>query len=177
MIKRLTFAFALACATFTAGPAVAGDKEAVIIPPPPAGKGQIVFFRTGTIMGAAMGCAVNEGGQKVSSLGAGRYFILVTEPGRHEYMVKSEAKDRLALEVEADETQYAMCKIKMGVMAGRPDLRPSTEAEFKASHTDRMVDAEDMGPGPGALRPDAVKAAIAAMGAAPQAVPAAPPAS
>lgn len=72
MIKRLTFAFALACATFPAGPAVAGDKEAVIIPPPPAGKGQIVFFRTGTIMGAAMGCAVNEGGQKVSSLGAGR---------------------------------------------------------------------------------------------------------
>ena len=137
------------------------------IPAPPAGKGQIVFYRTGTVVGSAMGCAVNENGQKISSLGAGRYFILVTEPGRHEYSVKSEAKDVLALEVEADETQYAMCKIKMGLMVGRPDLRPSTEADFVKSSTDRLVDAEDMGPGPGALRPDEVKAALAASGSGP----------
>lgn len=156
------------------GPAVAADKKAkkeaspaVVIPPPPAGKGQIVFYRTGTIMGAAMGCAVNEKGQKISSLGAGRYFILVTDPGRHEYTVKSEAKDVLVLEVEADETQYAMCRIKMGFMAGRPDLRPSTEAEFVESSTDRLVDDDDMGPGPGALRAAEVAAARAAVPAAP----------
>ncbi len=125
-----------------------------------------MFYRTGTIVGSAMGCAVNENGQKISSLGAGRYFILVTEPGRHEYSVKSEAKDVLALEVEADETQYAMCKIKMGIMVGRPDLRPSTEADFIKSSTDRLVDAEDMGPAPGALRPEEVKAALAASGSA-----------
>lgn len=140
--------------------ALAGDKAPVRIPAPPPGKGQIVFYRTGTIMGAAMGCSVNEKGQKISSLGSGRYFILVTDPGRHEYMVKSEAKDVLALEVEDGETQYAMCKIKMGIMAGRPDLRPSSEAEFVKAGTDRLVDADDMGPGPGALRPDEVKAAL-----------------
>jgi Protein of unknown function (DUF2846) len=140
--------------------AIAAVKAPVRIPPPPAGKGQIVFYRTGTIMGAAMGCSVNEKGQKISSLGSGRYFILVTDPGRHEYMVKSEAKDFLALEVEADETQYAMCRIKMGLMAGRPDLRPSTQAEFVKAGTDRLVDADDMGPGPGALRPDQVAAAL-----------------
>jgi len=81
--------------------------------------------------------------------------------------VKSEAKDVLALEVEADETQYAMCRIKMGFMAGRPDLRPSTQAEFVKSGTDRLVDADDMGPGPGALRPDEVELALSgAAGAA-----------
>ncbi|PNU05057.1 DUF2846 domain-containing protein [Novosphingobium guangzhouense] len=145
------------------GPALAAEDSApVAIPAPPAGKGQIVFYRTGTIMGAAMGCAVNENGQKISSLGSGRYFVLVTEPGRHEYTVKSEAKDVLALEVEADETQYAMCRIKMGIMAGRPDLRPSTRDEFVKSGTDRIVDAEDMGPAPGALRPEELKAAVAA---------------
>jgi len=152
----LLAAFALAPSAF------AGDKAPVRIPAPPTGKGQIVFYRTGTIMGAAMGCAVNEKGQKISSLGSGRYFILVTEPGRHEYTVKSEAKDVLALEVEADETQYAMCRIKMGVMAGRPDLRPATEAEFSKAGTDRLVEADDMGPGPGALRPEEVAAALAA---------------
>ncbi|MDE2597642.1 MAG: hypothetical protein KGL44_12270 [Sphingomonadales bacterium] len=160
----------LAAATLASGmslaaqPTLAADKPVVRIPAPPPGKGQIVFFRTGTIMGAAMGCAVNEHGQKISSLGAGRYFILVTDPGRHEYTVKSEARDVLALEVESDETQYAVCKIKMGIMAGRPDLRPSTEGEFAKSSTDRLVDADDMGPGPGALRPAEVAAALAAQG-------------
>lgn len=163
MINTKTFIAALALAATSTAPAMAEEKAAVVIPPPPAGKGQIVFFRTGTIIGAALGCSVNEKGQKISSLGSGKYFILVTEPGRHEYMVKSEAKDVLALEVEADETQYALCKIKMGMMVGRPDLSPSTEAAFKASHTNRLVDADDMGPGPGALRPEEVKAAVAAI--------------
>ncbi|WP_204349284.1 hypothetical protein, partial [Klebsiella pneumoniae] len=71
----------------------------IAIPAPPAGKGQIVFYRPGGA-GFAIGCSVNEKGQKVSSLGAGKYFIMVTEPGRHEFSVKSEAKDMLALEVE-----------------------------------------------------------------------------
>lgn len=68
----------------------------------------------------------------------------------------------LALEVEADETQYAMCRIKMGIMAGRPDLRPATRDEFVKAGTDRLVDADDMGPAPGALRPDEMKAALGA---------------
>lgn len=161
--RALFAAIAIATIPMTGTATLAAEKAPVVIPPPPAGKGQIVFYRTGTIMGAAMGCSVNENGQKISSLGAGRYFILVTEPGRHEYTVKSEAKDVLALQVEADETQYAMCKIKMGIMAGRPDLRPSTEADFVKSSTDKIVDADDMGPGPGALRPEEVAAAVAAV--------------
>jgi hypothetical protein len=172
--KHTYFLLPVLAAGLAAAPALAADKKddrsdspAVVIPPPPAGKGQIVFYRTGTIMGAAMGCSVNEKGQKISSLGAGRYFLLVTEPGRHEYTVKSEAKDVLALEVEADETQYAMCRIKMGFMAGRPDLRPSTEAEFVKAGTDRLVDDDDMGPGAGALRASEVAAARGGAAAAP----------
>jgi hypothetical protein len=170
MIKGLRFtSVPLAVALAVSGSvAVAKDKKEevpVAIPAPPPGKGQIVFYRTGTIMGAAMGCAVNEHGEKISSLGSGRYFVLVTEPGRHEYTVKSEAKDVLALEVESDETQYAMCRIKMGIMAGRPDLRPSTEAEFRDAGTDRLVDDEDMGPGPGALRAADMETALAASAA------------
>lgn len=168
-------AWAAAALMTVSAPAIAADKEKatpVAIPAPPAGKGQIVFFRPGG-MGFALGCSVNEKGQKISSLGAGKYFIMVAEPGRHEFTVKSEAKDVLALEVEADETQYAACKIKMGIIAGRPDIRPATEAEFRAK-TFKMVDAEDMGPGEGALRPEQVVAALgtttgaAATAAAPQ---------
>jgi hypothetical protein len=146
-------------------PSGAADKDKgkeaaapISIPTPPAGKGQIVFFRPGG-MGFAIGCSVNENGQKVSSLGAGKYFIMVTDPGKHEFTVKSEAKDVLALEVEADETQYASCKIKMGIMVGRPDIRPSTEEEFRKQPKLKMVDADDMGPAPGALRPDQIASA------------------
>ena len=131
------------------------------LPSPPQGKGQIVFFR-GSGSGMALGCSVNENGQKVSSLGDNRYFIMATEPGRHEFAVKSEAKDVLALEVEPDETQFVECRIKMGIIIGRPDLAPATEENFRKKRTLKMVDAEDMGPGLGALRPEEVQAAVSA---------------
>ncbi|MFT4028044.1 MAG: DUF2846 domain-containing protein [Novosphingobium sp.] len=177
-MNRFIIAAAAVAATATV-PALAAEKPAglvassvpVVLPAPPAGKGQIVFFRSGSIMGAAMGCSVNENKQKVASLGAGRYFIMVTDPGRHEFMVQSEAKDVLALEVEADETQFVGCKIKMGMMVGRPDIRPATEDEFRKLKSPKMVDADDMGPGPGALRPNEVAAALSS-GPAPAAAPA-----
>lgn len=168
-LKLITSLAAVAVIGLSATPALAKDKKEqeeeagagpATIPAPPAGKGQIVFYRPSG-MGFALGCSVNEKGQKLSSLGAGRYFILVTDPGKHEYTVKSEAKDVLALEVEADETQYAKCRIKMGIMVGRPDLAPGTEAEFKEKNKWKMVDDDDMGPGPGALRKADVASALA----------------
>src|SRR3569623_1122862 len=120
--KRVTTMMAAGFLVAAVTPALAAskDKEAddakdtpIAIPAPPPGKGQIVFYRPGG-MGFALGCSVNENGQKISSLGAGKYFIMVADPGKHEYSVKSEAKDTLGLLVEADETQYAMCKLKLG---------------------------------------------------------------
>lgn len=170
-MKRMKVAMILAAglAAVSAAPAFAAKaKEAekevaapIAIPAPPAGKGQIVFFRPGG-MGFALGCSVNENGEKISSLGAGRYFVMVAEPGKHEFSVKSEAKDTLALLVESDETQFAKCKIKMGIIAGRPDIQPSTEEEFRKEKKLKLVDAEDMGPAPGALRPEELSAALGA---------------
>lgn len=162
MIRKIAF---IAISLTVAVPATAGEKDPVApiaIPAPPHGKGQIVFFRPGGA-GFAIGCSVNENGQKVSSLGAGKYFIMVAEPGRHEFTVKSEAKDTLALEVEPDETQFATCKIKMGLLVGRPDIRPASEADFRKQKKLKMVDADDMGPGEGALRPEQVTAALASV--------------
>lgn len=165
MIRNLVFKSVVALA-LTSTQAFAAEKNEVpsapiAIPAPPEGKGQVVFFRPSG-MGFAIGCSVNEKGQRVSSLGAGRYFVMVAGPGRHEFTVKSEAKDTLALEVEAGETQYAACQIKMGIMLGRPDLAQSSEAEFRKHGKLKLVDADDMGPGEGALRPEQFAAALAA---------------
>ena len=167
MFKKHVLAAALVALSATAisAPALAKEEKAqkmtaaeIVLPAVPDGMGQIVFFRTGG-MGGAMGCSVNENGEKVSSLGAGRYFIMVTTPGKHEFSVKSEAKDVLTLEVEEGETQFVMCKIKMGIVVGRPDIRPASEADFRKAKGLRMVDADDMGPAPGALRPEMTAAA------------------
>lgn len=165
MIRKV-FATTVIALFISSAPALAAEKSdrkdaPIAIPAPPEGQGQVVFFRPGGT-GFALGCSVNENGQKVSSLGAGRYFVMVARPGRHEFTVQSEAKDSLALEVEAGETQYATCRIKMGIIVGRPDLAPSTEAAFRKHAKLKLVDAEDMGPGEGALRPDQLAAAISA---------------
>ncbi len=149
----LAVAALLPMAAVQAEPATSETSRTIDVPAPPEGKGQIVFYRTGG-PGFIMGCAVKEAGEKVSSLGAGKYFLLVTEPGPHQFTAESEAKDTLNLEVEADETQYVRCKIKMGILMGRPNLSPSDEKTFESlSGKLKMVDEEDRGPRTVAPRP------------------------
>ncbi|BBF70781.1 DUF2846 domain-containing protein [Sphingomonas bisphenolicum] len=128
---------ALGCATS----AVAQDAPADPVAPAvaaapasdiPAGKGKIVFFRKGGLMGAAISCAVHEKGERLTSLPPGKFAVLYAEPGIHEYSVKSEATDTLRLEIEPGETYYSKCNIQMGIMAGRPNLSPSDKAGFDA---------------------------------------------
>ncbi len=160
VLTAAAIAIAMAPVAEAAGKKVKEPPPPIALPTPPPGKGQIVFFRPGG-MGMAIGCSVNEHGQKVSSLGNGRYFIMVADPGKHEFKVKSEAEDALALEVEPDETQFAACSIKMGIMVGRPDIRPSTEEDFRKHPKLDLVDDDDMGPGVGSLRAADVAAALA----------------
>lgn len=162
-MKTFFAAFAIAAAvplamTASAPAAMAQEDKAadteLKIPTPPPGKGQVLFYRTGGLSGAALGCAVFDVGaeDKLSSLGAGKYFVLVSEPGPRSFTVKSlETKDAMALEIEPDETQFVRCKIKSGFLSGRADIAPSTEAEFRKRHKNpKLVDPEDMS--------DAVKA-------------------
>lgn len=134
-------------------------KNTIQLPAPPAGKAQVVWFRPGGV-GPIVGCSIKENDQKVSSLGTGRYFIMVTEPGTHTYSVSSEATDTLVMDLKPDETAFARCKIAMGIFIGRPKIDASTEADFRKVKKLKMVDGEDMGPGEGALRPEQVAAAL-----------------
>ena len=115
-----------AAETPPAAPAIA---DAGLIGEPPVGKGQIVFFRP-IGPGLAIGCGVHENGVKISGLGFSKYFVLVADPGTHKYLVESETKDVLTLEVESGETYYVKCSIGMGIIMGRPNLSPSDKATF-----------------------------------------------
>lgn len=117
-------------ATTATEASAAATPTAGLVAPPPAGKGQVVFFREKKFAGAAINYKVREGETELGKLSSGTYFVHVAEPGAHEYTVHSEAKDILNLEVEAGETYYVIGGITMGFMAGRPNLSPSDQAAF-----------------------------------------------
>lgn len=101
-----------------------------VLPTPAEGQGQVVFFRPGSMMGAALGCTVHEGEPQIARLGSGKYFVIPAAPGKHDFSTRGEATDRLTVEVEAGETYFVRCNIGMGMMSGRANLSPSDEAAF-----------------------------------------------
>jgi hypothetical protein len=109
-----------------------GGSERVVpqIAPPPAGMGQVVFYRSSR-MGALISCRVHENGAVVNRLPPGRYFIHQTTPGAHEYSVRSEARDVIRVEVEEGETQFVRCAVGMGIGVGRPNLSPQSLEDFQ----------------------------------------------
>ena len=104
----------------------------VQIPPPPAGKGQIVFFRPGRFMGAAASWKLLDGTTGLGKVGNARYLIATMEPGTHELVMDFGTKGRLRIEVDPDETYYIECSISMGALLNRPDLILSTRDGFDA---------------------------------------------
>lgn len=156
------FALALALATASTGLstsaafAAEGTDAPAVIPGPPAGQGQVIFWRPGTMVGGALGCGVNMGTERISALGAGKYFVVNLAPGAYEFNARSEARDALTLEVEDGETYYVRCTIRMGIMVGRPNLAPSDAAAFNEKRDDlEYVDSDDHSavvlPDPGAV--------------------------
>jgi hypothetical protein len=118
-----------------AAPAAGGVVAPGEIGQPPAGYGQIVFFRPSKFVGMAVGFKVREAGKELGLMKNGSYFVIAATPGRHEYEVHSEAKDILPVEVEAGEVYYVSGSLSMGVMVGRPNLTPSDAAAFEAVRT------------------------------------------
>jgi hypothetical protein len=141
-VATLALAVALTgCATTGApsnkAPAAAPATQAAVSPPasaaaPSGDKGTVVFFREKKFAGGAVSFKVREGEQELGKLSSGTYFVAAVPSGPHAFTVHSEAKDVLNLEVEPGETYYVQGSISMGLMVGRPNLAPSSEATFNA---------------------------------------------
>jgi Protein of unknown function (DUF2846) len=92
----------------------------------------IIFFRPSHFAGGAVGYIVREGTAELGKLRNGTYFVAHVAPGAHQYVVHSEAKDILSMEVEAGQTYYVIGSITVGFLAGRPNIAPSDAAAFEA---------------------------------------------
>lgn len=132
-MRKLLIAASLSM--LAAVPAVAAGNEAKtvaaapVIAPPPAGMGQVVFYRPSS-MGALVSCRVSSNGAVVNRLPPGKYFVQQLKPGVYDYSVKAETTDTLKVNVEEGETSYVRCAIGMGFMTGRPNLSTQNREDF-----------------------------------------------
>jgi hypothetical protein len=140
-------AIAVAASFVLSSTAVFAAKEAAapaVIPAPPAGMSQVVFFRPNA-QGMVISCNVREKGKMVGTINNGRYFVLTTTPGLHIFTTKSENTDTLNIETEADETSYVHCRIGEGLLLPRSNLSPTTKEKFdQLSAKLKLADPEKM---------------------------------
>jgi hypothetical protein len=95
-------------------------------------KGTVVFYREKKFVGGGMAFKVRENGIELCKLKNGSYCTVQVPVGKHAYEVHSEAKDVLNLEVESGETYYVSFGVSVGVLAGHPNLSPSSQAAYDA---------------------------------------------
>jgi hypothetical protein len=108
------------------------DLVARVLVPEVSEHGTIVFYRPRGGGGLGYGFTVHEGTMEVVTLRRGEYFVAAVPPGKHEYFVRSEARDVLDVEVEAGETHYVRGTFTSGFAAQRPNLSPSSKQAFEA---------------------------------------------
>ena len=139
--RRLTRIAAAAMAMAVSGhaaladPATKADAAAsalLQLPPPPAGKGQVVFFRKPLFSLVPFNWIAREGTTEVCEMEAGTYCIAFVDPGTHTYEVHSEAKNDVTIEVDAGETYYLIGGISMGFVVNHPTISPAQKAQFDA---------------------------------------------
>ena len=117
--------------------AVFGVQEAtrgwIDLGPPPAGMGQVVFYRPKSMLNIQW-FNVRENGEALGKLTNGAYFVTPLPPGVHEFTAKSEPelKDHLSLKVDAGETYYVEAAMTHGLVLGAAELVPSQKARFDA---------------------------------------------
>jgi len=112
------------------------------VPPPPPGRGQVVFFRAKSLLGTGQWFNVREGGKALGKLTNGAYFVEITTPGLHTYTAQTEPEftDRLKLKVDAGETYFVSGALTKGVVIGAANLEPSDRGMFnKASKTLKLA--------------------------------------
>lgn len=116
-------------------PAAKPDAAApapVQLPPPAAGKGQVVFYRKPLFSLVPFNWIVREGTTEVCEMVAGTYCVASVDPGTHTYEVHSEVKNDLTLEVDSGETYYVIGGISMGLIVNHPNISPAQKAQFDA---------------------------------------------
>jgi hypothetical protein len=124
------YAMVLAVVLVT-GCAASGPKFAEVaqsFPPLKATEGRVVFFRSASMMGAAVRPAIRVDGEAVGKSSPGSFFYVDTPPGQHAITAATEAESVFTLDVAAAKTHYISSAITMGALVGHVQFRQESEA-------------------------------------------------
>jgi hypothetical protein len=118
------------------GVALAADAAkpadpAAAVGTPPAGKGQVVFFRRSSLMGFPYWTNIRENDAAYGKLSNGVYFVQALDPGPHTFNTSVLGKDALKIEVDPGETYYVEGKITMALVGYTVVMAPSDAASFQ----------------------------------------------
>jgi hypothetical protein len=110
--------------------ATADVNAATGLSAPPAGKGQVVFFRRSSLLGFPYWTNVRENGVAYGKLTNGVYFVQVLDPGVHQFDTSVLGKDAMKVNVDPGETYYVEGKITMQLVGYTITMAPSDEGAF-----------------------------------------------
>jgi hypothetical protein len=129
LVLPIAAALALAASSVLADPTPPTPAQ---LPPPAAGKGEVVFYRKPMLSLVPFNLYVRDNKVEICEMIAGTYCIAQVDPGDHTYEVHSEVTNRLTLEVDAGETYYVVGGISMGLVVNHPTIAPAEKAQFDA---------------------------------------------
>lgn len=122
-------AFALALLAGCATGVKHSDMQAGM-PSLKAGDGRIYFFRSSSMMGAAVQPEIRLNGQKVGESKPGGFFYIDRPAGNHAASSSTETEKTVSFTLQSGETKYIRSSVSMGLMVGRVVLE--LEAPDKA---------------------------------------------
>ncbi len=125
MMNRRIAAIALCCAAALAAGCATGPKYAEVaksIPAPQAGEGRIYFFRSSSMLGAAIQPDIRLNGVVVGSSKPGGFFYVDRPAGTYLGAASTETEKTLSLVLAAGETKYVRTSPSFGVLVGRINL-------------------------------------------------------
>lgn len=94
-------------------------------------QGRVYFYRTDSMMGAALRPQVMLDGASVGKSQPGGYFYVDAAPGSHEAVTSTEASNKVSFALDKGEVKYVRTKVSMGLMVGHvvPELVGADEAQ------------------------------------------------
>lgn len=93
------------------------------IPALKAGEGRIIFFRSSSMMGAAIQPEIRLNGTVVGTSQPGGFFYVDRPAGSYSVASASEVEKTLSLTLAAGETKYVRSSVSFGVAVGRIQLQ------------------------------------------------------
>jgi hypothetical protein len=122
---------ALAQPTEPASASASPSAASSAVPPAPADKGQVVFFRKSSFIGMPYWTNVREQDVAYGKLTNGTYFVQTFDPGVHQFKTSVLGKDEIKMQIDPGETYYVQGVITVGVVNTAIVLEPSDAASFE----------------------------------------------